>query len=301
MRISVLLLVLIVVPVASTAPRQHKKSGQPPPPSVVQLAESELIASATRKIEPSYPRVARAARVSGSVPVEIVFDEDGNTIMARPVSGHPLLKDCATGAARGWKYKPAQLHGRAIKGAGIITFNFDWRCDSVSFGPSPSVLQIPCDYPREVIIPADRAYFAPRVGGPPQFLPPPPGGSFIMPPQYWITGRVVDDRTGIPVPGAIVQLDEGHRRGWGSAATDERGEFSFYNVAATRIDLKGNGGKHIEVLLFRWPGTEFQASRYTSRSKTITVADVNGKGIPGAGTITLRIMPDTSVQGVHRH
>ena len=69
MRISVLLLVLIGVPVASTSVRQHKTSRQPPP-SVVQLAEAELIASATRKIEPSYPRVARAARVSGSVPVE---------------------------------------------------------------------------------------------------------------------------------------------------------------------------------------------------------------------------------------
>lgn len=294
MRISVPLLVLIVVPVASTAARQHKTSRQPPPPSVARPTEGELIASATRKVEPSYPRVARAARVSGSVPVEIMFDENGNTIMARPLSGHPLLEDCATQAARGWKYKPALPHGRPVKGTGTLTFNFDWRCDSVSFGPSPSSLQTPCEYPSEVVIPADRAYLAPRVGGPPEFLPPLPGGSFIMPPEYWLTGRVVDDRTGAPVPGAIVQLDEGNRRAQESATTDERGEFSFYNVAATRIDLKGNGGKHIEVLLFRWPGTEFQASRYTSRSKTITVADMNGNAIPRAGTITLCIVRQKS-------
>jgi len=298
MRMSALLLVLIAIPVASTATPQRKTSRQPSPPSVVRLTEVELIASALRKVEPSYPRVASAARVSGSVPVEIAFDEDGNTMMTKSLSGHPLLKDCATQAARGWKYKPAMLHGRPVKGTGIITFNFDWRCESVSFGPSPASLEIPCEYPSKLIILADRADVDSRVERRQVFLPEFRGGSFVMPPPYWLTARVVDNRTGLPVPGAIVQLADGHRSGWGSVTTNERGEFTFYNVAATRIDLKGNGGKHIEVLLFRWPGTGFLPSRYTSRSKTLTVADMNGKGIPGAGTITLRVVREPSVSGV---
>jgi TonB family protein len=294
MRVSVLLLVLAAIFFASTGAQRHKTARRPLP-NPVQLTEEVLLASATRKVEPSYPRVARAARVSGSVQVEVTVDENGNVIKALPLSGHPLLKDCATQAARGWKYKPVIFHGRPVKATGIISFNFDWRCEYLSFGPSKSSLQIPCEYPSDVIIPADRAYVAPTVSVPPEFLPPHPGGSVPpLPRQYWLTGRVVDDRTGIPVQGAMVEIGQDHKV-WGRATTSERGEFSFYDVPATRIDLKGSRARHIEVLLFMWPGTDFQASRYTSQSKTITVADMNGIGIPGASTITLRIMPETSI------
>jgi TonB family protein len=294
MGISVLLLVLIAIPVVSTGAQRHKTARRPLP-NPVQLSEEALLASATRKVEPSYPRVARAARVSGSVQVEVTVDENGNVIMAWPLSGHPLLKDCAWQAARGWKYKPAIFHGRPVKATGIITFNFDWRCEYLSFGPSQSSLQIPCDEPGEVIIPADRADVASRVA-PQEFLPPLPGGSFLLPREYWLTGKVVD-RTGAPVPGATVELER-HRVISSRCITDELGVFNFHDVPATRIDLKGSGRKHIEVLLFRWPGTGFLPGRYTSRSKTITVADMNGKGIPGAGTITLRILPEESISGV---
>jgi len=80
MRISALLLVLIAMPTASTAPRQHKTVRQLPDP--VRLSEEVLLASAIRKVEPAYPRLARAARISGSVPVEVNSSTDLSRCLA---------------------------------------------------------------------------------------------------------------------------------------------------------------------------------------------------------------------------
>jgi protein TonB len=40
------------------------------------------------------------------------------------VSGHPLLRDPAVNAARGWRFKPTLLSGQPVKVVGTITFNF---------------------------------------------------------------------------------------------------------------------------------------------------------------------------------
>jgi protein TonB len=83
-----------------------------------------LTGMATKRVEPSYPPLARAARVGGSVTVEIMIDESGNVTSARAVSGHPLLKESAVAAARGWRFRPTLLTGVPVKVIGTITFNF---------------------------------------------------------------------------------------------------------------------------------------------------------------------------------
>jgi protein TonB len=59
------------------------------------------------------------------VVVEVTVDEAGSVIAARAISGHPLLKDAAVAAARGWKFSPTMLTGVAVKVIGTITFNFN--------------------------------------------------------------------------------------------------------------------------------------------------------------------------------
>jgi protein TonB len=59
------------------------------------------------------------------VVVEVTVDEAGNVISARPISGHPLLKDAAVAAAKGWKFSPTMLTGVPVKVIGTITFNFN--------------------------------------------------------------------------------------------------------------------------------------------------------------------------------
>ena len=95
-----------------------------PPPQIVRKSGGVLQGSATRRVQPTYPPLAKAARVSGAVVVEVTVDENGNVISARPMSGHALLKDAAVSAAQRWKFSPTQLSGVPVKVIGTITFNF---------------------------------------------------------------------------------------------------------------------------------------------------------------------------------
>jgi TonB family protein len=98
---------------------------QPETPPIVRKQGDVLRGSAINLVEPAYPPLAKAARVSGSVVVEVTVDEQGNVIALRPVSGHPLLRDAAVAAARQWKFTPTLLSGVAVKVIGTLTFNFN--------------------------------------------------------------------------------------------------------------------------------------------------------------------------------
>jgi TonB family protein len=79
---------------------------------------------ATKKIEPVFPPIAKAARASGEVKVEVTIDKAGKVISARVLSGHPLLRDAALTAARQWEFKPTIVSGKPAKVSGILTFKF---------------------------------------------------------------------------------------------------------------------------------------------------------------------------------
>jgi TonB family protein len=73
---------------------------------------------------PAYPAIARQAKASGSVTVEITIDEEGNVISARSVSGHPLLQAAAVTAAREAKFSPIKSSGQAVKVNGVLVYTF---------------------------------------------------------------------------------------------------------------------------------------------------------------------------------
>ncbi|MEO8436386.1 MAG: energy transducer TonB [Pyrinomonadaceae bacterium] len=73
---------------------------------------------------PEYPAIARAAKVSGAVSVQITIDEDGNVVSAEATSGHPLLKAAAVTAAREAKFSPTRLSGQPVKVQGVVVYNF---------------------------------------------------------------------------------------------------------------------------------------------------------------------------------
>jgi protein TonB len=75
-------------------------------------------------VQPQYPPIAKAARASGAVQVQVTISEEGRVIDAAVVSGHPLLRDAAVQAARQWVFKPTELSGVAVKVQGVLTFNF---------------------------------------------------------------------------------------------------------------------------------------------------------------------------------
>jgi TonB family protein len=83
-----------------------------------------LNGKAISKPQPDYPPIAKAARASGTVTVQITVDEEGNVVSAAAVGGHPLLQQAAVAAARQAKFTPMLLAGQPVKVSGVITYNF---------------------------------------------------------------------------------------------------------------------------------------------------------------------------------
>lgn len=73
---------------------------------------------------PPYPGLARKDKVSGTVVVQVTIDEYGNVINATAVSGHPVLRAAAVGAARQAKFSQTLLMGEPMKVTGTLHYNF---------------------------------------------------------------------------------------------------------------------------------------------------------------------------------
>lgn len=99
----------------------------PPPPkkAVPKIVSGGVLnGKATSLPKPAYPAAARAVRAGGSVSVQVVISETGSVVSASAVSGHPLLRAAAEGAARSARFSPTMLSGQPVKVSGVITYNF---------------------------------------------------------------------------------------------------------------------------------------------------------------------------------
>lgn len=76
------------------------------------------------KVEPDYPRIALAARVTGVVVLKAVIDVDGNIKELQVISGHPVLVPAAIDAVKRWHYRPYLLNGTAIEVETNVTVTF---------------------------------------------------------------------------------------------------------------------------------------------------------------------------------
>jgi len=102
-------------------PPQTKPSPKPPPKTI---SGGVLNGKAISLPKPQYPQIARAAKASGTVVVQVTIDESGKVVSASAVSGHPLLKAAAVQAAYGARFSPTMLSGQAVKVTGQINYNF---------------------------------------------------------------------------------------------------------------------------------------------------------------------------------
>jgi TonB family protein len=102
----------------------------PPPPKATPKPAPKTVSGgvlngkATSLPKPAYPPAAKAVRAAGAVSVQVLIDESGRVVSASAVSGHPLLRAAAEGAARGARFSPTLLSGQAVKVSGVITYNF---------------------------------------------------------------------------------------------------------------------------------------------------------------------------------
>ena len=98
------------------------------PPAQTQpkiLKVTELINSRALVLpKPPYPPLAKQIRLQGTVVIQVLIDENGKVLSARPVSGHPMLIPEAQRAAMQAKFSPTTLNGVGVKVSGMISYNF---------------------------------------------------------------------------------------------------------------------------------------------------------------------------------
>lgn len=97
----------------------------PPPARVApvrlsHMSEGDLI----RKILPTYPPLARSARIQGTVLLQAVISKQGVIENLRLLSGHPMLAPAAIEAVRQWRYRPYVLNNEPVEVETQITVNF---------------------------------------------------------------------------------------------------------------------------------------------------------------------------------
>src|SRR5215468_6256920 len=77
-----------------------------------------------RKVQPTYPPLARQARIQGTVVLQAQISKSGDIENLQLVSGHPMLAPAAIEAVKQWKYKPYLLNGEPVEVETTVQVNF---------------------------------------------------------------------------------------------------------------------------------------------------------------------------------
>jgi protein TonB len=110
--------VLGSIGVADVVPPPRPVTPPAPKPSV--MMEGNLI----HRVEPSYPPLARQARIQGTVVLFAVISRAGTIENLKLISGHPMLAPAALDAVRQWRYRPYVLNGEPVEVDTQVTVNF---------------------------------------------------------------------------------------------------------------------------------------------------------------------------------
>lgn len=73
---------------------------------------------------PEYPANAKAKRATGSIPVRVVIDENGNVAEAKAICGDIDLRQASEAASKNSRFEPVKIDGQPVKVSGIIVYNF---------------------------------------------------------------------------------------------------------------------------------------------------------------------------------
>lgn len=116
--------VLVIPPPPPLKPAEAKK---PPVETVagpVRVSTAVQEAKINRRVIPTYPALAKQARVQGTVKLLGVISADGRIEQLRVLSGHPLLVAAAVDAVKQWTYQPTLLNGQPVEVQAPIEVHF---------------------------------------------------------------------------------------------------------------------------------------------------------------------------------
>jgi protein TonB len=78
----------------------------------------------TKKVTPTYPALAKQARIQGVVRFTALIGTDGSITSLQLIEGHPLLVESAQQAVSQWQYKPTLLNGDPVEVITQIDVNY---------------------------------------------------------------------------------------------------------------------------------------------------------------------------------
>jgi TonB family protein len=78
------------------------------------VSTAEMKKRLTRQPRPSYPPLAKQARIQGNVRLQAIIDKTGKVSDVRALSGHPLLIQPAIDAVKQWEFKPFEQEGKPV-------------------------------------------------------------------------------------------------------------------------------------------------------------------------------------------
>jgi protein TonB len=93
-------------------------------PQRVRVSQGVTQGLLIHKVQPTYPPLARQARIQGSVVLQAEISKNGTIENLHVISGHPMLAPAALDAVKQWRYKPYILNGEPVEVETQVTVNF---------------------------------------------------------------------------------------------------------------------------------------------------------------------------------
>ena len=112
---SVALALLLIAGVGDEGWSQQPTVDPTPIPSPGILGDYDEPPRVLKIKQPTYPPEAFRQRVSGTVVLRVVIDENGRVKDPRVVRSIPALDAAAIQATKGWRFTPARKNGQAVQ------------------------------------------------------------------------------------------------------------------------------------------------------------------------------------------
>lgn len=93
-------------------------------PQRVRVSQGVSQGLLVKKVQPTYPPLARQARIQGTVVLQAEISKDGTIENLRLISGHPMLAPAAIEAVKQWRYRPYMLNGEPVAVETTVMVNF---------------------------------------------------------------------------------------------------------------------------------------------------------------------------------
>jgi protein TonB len=85
------------------------------PPKKINISAGVAVGLLLQKVQPVYPPIAKAARVSGTVVLQATISKQGTIENLRIVSGPAMLQQAARDAVMQWRYRPYLLNNEPVE------------------------------------------------------------------------------------------------------------------------------------------------------------------------------------------